>query len=44
MKEFLYGILIGAAVMDFAWAYKMGIAQLFWSRIRRFSLSLYRKY
>ena len=35
MSNFLWGFVIGAVVVDFLWAWKMGIAQLFWSRITR---------
>lgn len=34
MHNFLLGILIGAVIMDFIWAWKFGIPQLFWSRFR----------
>jgi len=34
MFNFVIGVLVGAVAMDFAWGWKMGIPQLFWSRLR----------
>ena len=34
MTNFLWGILVGATIVDFAWGWKMGIPQLFWSKLR----------
>lgn len=34
MLNFILGVLFGAAVMDFIWAWKFGIPQIFWSRLR----------
>jgi hypothetical protein len=34
MLNFLLGFVVGGAVVDFAWAYKLGIPQRFWARIR----------
>lgn len=31
--EILIGIIIGAVAMDFLWAWRMGIPQMFWQRI-----------
>ena len=35
MNNFLLGFLIGAVVVDFLWAWKMGIVTLVWSQITR---------
>jgi hypothetical protein len=34
MLNLIIGAFIGAIVMDFAWAYKLGYAQRVWARIR----------
>jgi hypothetical protein len=34
MFNFIIGLLIGAVIMDFAWGWKMGIPQLFCSKLR----------
>ena len=35
MTNFLLGVLLGAVIVDFLWAWKMGIVALVWSRITR---------
>jgi len=30
---FVTGFLIGAVILDFLWAWKFGIPQIFWSRV-----------
>lgn len=30
MLEFILGFFAGAIVVDFLWAYKLGLVQLFW--------------
>lgn len=35
MTNFLWGFLAGAVIVDFLWAWKMGIVALVWSRISR---------
>ena len=35
MTNFLWGFLVGAVIVDFLWAWKMGIVTLVWSRITR---------
>ena len=35
MTNFLWGFIVGAMIVDFLWAWKMGIVSLFWSRITR---------
>jgi hypothetical protein len=35
MSNFLLGFLVGAVVVDFLWAWKMGIITLVWSQITR---------
>jgi hypothetical protein len=35
MSNFLLGVLAGAVVVDFLWAWKMGIVTLVWSQITR---------
>lgn len=32
--ELLIGIVIGAIVMDFLWAYKLGMVQVLYARIK----------
>ena len=34
MMELLIGIVIGMIVMDFMWAWRMGIPQMMWYRFR----------
>ena len=34
MLGYFLSFLLGAIVMDFLWAYKLGIAQIVWARIR----------
>ena len=36
------GILIGAVIVDFLWAWKMGIVALIWSRITRVYRRIFR--
>lgn len=40
---YLLCFLAGAVVMDFFWAWKMGIVALFWSRITRVYNRIFRK-
>jgi len=35
MNNFLIGFLAGAVLVDFLWAWKMGIVTLIWSKITR---------
>jgi len=35
MLQLLGGFVLGAIVMDFAWAYKLGHVQRLWARILR---------
>ena len=35
MLQLLVGFLVGAIVMDFAWAYKLGYVQRVWARLVR---------
>ena len=35
MNNFLLGFLAGAVLVDFLWAWKMGIVTLVWSKITR---------
>ena len=41
--SFLLGLLVGAIVVDFLWAWKMGIVTLVWSRITRVFNGIFRK-
>lgn len=34
MLNLIIGSIIGAIVMDFAWAYKLGYVQRVWARVR----------
>lgn len=34
MLNLLLGAVLGAIIMDFAWAYKLGYVQRVWARIR----------
>lgn len=34
MTNFLWGFVIGAALLDFLWAWKFGIPQIFWTRLK----------
>ena len=43
MTNFLWGFVIGAVLLDFLWAWKMGIVTLFWSRIARVFNRIFRK-
>jgi len=43
MSNFLLGFLAGAIVVDFLWAWKMGIVTLVWSRIARVFNRIFRK-
>jgi len=43
MAEFITGFVLGALVLDFAWAWKFGIPQLFWTRITRVFNRVFRK-
>jgi hypothetical protein len=38
MLEFIVGFIIGALVLDFLWAWKFGIPQIFWKKLT-FALS-----
>ena len=44
MIEFILGVIVGAVVMDFLWAYKMGIITLVWSDITQKYNKIFRKY
>ena len=35
MTNFLWGFLAGAVIVDFLWAWKMGIVTLIWAKIAR---------
>ena len=35
MSNFVWGFVLGAVLLDFLWAWKMGIVTLFWSKITR---------
>lgn len=43
MTNVLIGFLIGALVVDFLWAWKMGIVTLFWSKITRIYNQIFRR-
>jgi hypothetical protein len=43
MSNFLWGFVIGAVLLDFLWAWKMGIVTLFWSKITRVFNRVFRK-
>jgi small basic protein len=46
MSNFVYfisGFFLGAAVADFLWAYKMGIPQVFWARIKAFKVRIFNR-
>jgi len=43
MSNFLLGFLVGAIVVDFLWAWKMGIVTLVWSKISRNYNRIFRK-
>lgn len=43
MTNFLWGFLIGATIVDFLWAWKMGIVTLIWARITRVYNRIFRK-
>jgi hypothetical protein len=36
MTQFLLGLVVGAVLIDFLWAWKMGIVTLTWSKIKQF--------
>jgi len=42
-SDYVWGFLAGAAVVDFLWAWKMGIVTLFWSKLTRTYNSIFRK-
>lgn len=42
MTNFLLGFLVGAVLIDFLWAWKMGIVALIWSRISRIYNRIFR--
>jgi hypothetical protein len=42
MSNFLLGFLVGAVVVDFLWAWKMGIIALVWSKISRIYNRIFR--
>ena len=43
MANFLLGFFIGALVVDFLWAWKMGIVAVVWSNITRNFNRIFRK-
>jgi hypothetical protein len=43
MSNFLLGFLVGAVLVDFLWAWKMGIVTLVWSQITRVFNRVFRK-
>jgi uncharacterized membrane protein (Fun14 family) len=43
MTNFLWGFVIGAVIVDFLWAWKMGIVTLVWSKISRVYNRIFRK-
>jgi hypothetical protein len=43
MSNFVLGFLAGAVVVDFLWAWKMGIVTLVWSKISRVFNGIFRK-
>jgi small basic protein len=46
MSNFVYfisGFFLGAAVADFLWAYKMGIPQVVWARIKAFKVRIFNR-
>ena len=38
MLNFILGFFAGAVVVDFLWAYKLGIPQVIWTRIKAFKV------
>jgi hypothetical protein len=43
MSNFVLGFLAGAVLVDFLWAWKMGIVTLVWSKISRVFNGIFRK-
>ena len=43
MTNFLIGFLVGAVLVDFLWAWKIGIVTLIWSKINRSYNRIFRK-
>jgi hypothetical protein len=43
MTNFLWGFVVGAVLIDFLWAWKMGIVTLVWSKITRVYNRIFRK-
>jgi len=42
-SDYLWGFVTGAALVDFLWAWKMGIVTLFWSKVTRKYNQIFRK-
>jgi hypothetical protein len=43
MSNFVWGFVVGAVLLDFLWAWKMGIVTLIWSKITRVFNRIFRK-
>ena len=43
MLNFILGFFVGAAVVDFLWAYKMGIPQVVWARVKALKVRIFNR-
>ena len=44
MTHFLWGFVIGAVLLDFLWAWKFGIPQIFWSKLKFGINKIYKRF
>jgi hypothetical protein len=41
LTAFIIGVLVGSVVVDFLWAWKFGIPQLFWIKVRELKRKIF---
>ena len=44
MKYFIIGFLVGAVLLDFLWAYRLGLVSLFWTEMMQKIRPIIRKF
>jgi len=43
LTALIVGFLLGAVLLDFLWAWKFGIPQVFWNRVRHNVAKIYKR-
>lgn len=44
MTSFIVGFVVGALVLDILWAWKFGIPQMFWTRLKFYLGKIYKEW